>query len=91
MAGRSETWLRDGTTKTVPLNSQEKTAYSAAPMAIQTTSRVPTSQAAFCRVDEVDGEGDQKADDHEDEAEDKGGLIHREIEGAQRSGCRRRT
>ena len=34
IAGRIATWLRDGTTKTEPLNRYEKTAYRAAPIAI---------------------------------------------------------
>ena len=53
---------------------------SAAPIAIQTTSRVPTSQAVFSRVKIVHREGDQQADDHEDETKNERGLIHREIE-----------
>ena len=50
MAGRSATWLSEGTAKTLRLNAAESTAYRAAPMAIHTTSRVPTSQAGFSRV-----------------------------------------
>ena len=68
MAGRSDTWLREGTTKTVPLNSQENTAYK------RRTDRHPHHLASAyfpgCILpgEAIHGEGDQQADDDKNKA-----------------------